>query len=229
MKARNSPPDKNPRSSLLDFAISAEAVWACTACGACVEICPVNNEPMRDILDIRRNLVLMENTFPTQLQQAFKGMERLGNPWNIAPESRMDWAHGLDVPTIEQNPEPDILWWVGCAPATDPRAQKTARDFAKILNAAGVNFAVLGKLERCTGDSARRAGNEALFFELATSNVETLNESRRAQAHRHDLPALPAHAQERIPRLWRQLRRDSSHATHRRIVRDGQAQEHSEP
>ena len=150
---------------------------ACTTCGACVETCPVNNEPMRDILDIRRNLVLMENAFPTQWQQAFKGMERLGNPWNMAPESRLDWAQGLHVPTIEQNPEPDILWWVGCAPATDPRAQKTARDFAKILNAAGVNFAVLGKLERCTGDSARRSGNEALFFELATSNVETLNEA----------------------------------------------------
>ncbi len=162
--------------SLLEFAISQEAVWACTACGACVETCPVNNEPMRDILDIRRSLVLMDNSFPAQLQQAFKGMERLGNPWNLAPESRLDWAQGLDVPTIEQNPHPDILWWVGCAPATDPRAQKTARDFAKILNAAGVNFAVLGKLERCTGDSARRAGNEALFFELATANVETLNE-----------------------------------------------------
>jgi len=167
---------KESEVSLLEFAISAEAVWACTTCGACVEICPVNNEPMRDILDIRRNLVLMENTFPPQWQQAFKGMERLGNPWNVAPESRLDWAQGLPVPTIEQNPEPDILWWVGCAPATDPRAQKAARDFAKILNAAGVNFAVLGKLERCTGDSARRSGNEALFFELATGNVEMLNE-----------------------------------------------------
>jgi Fe-S oxidoreductase len=167
---------KESKQSLLEFAISEEAVWACTACGACVETCPVNNEPMRDILDIRRNQVLMENNFPAQLQQAFKGMERLGNPWNVAPESRMDWAKGLDVPTIEQNPEPDILWWVGCAPSTDPRAQKTAREFVKILNAAGVNYAVLGKLERCTGDSARRAGNEALFFELATSNVEMLNE-----------------------------------------------------
>jgi Fe-S oxidoreductase len=167
---------KESEAGLLDFAISAEAVWACTACGACVETCPVNNEPMRDILDIRRNLVLMENSFPTQFQQAFKGMERLGNPWNIAPDSRLDWAQGLHVPTIEQNPEPDLLWWVGCAPSTDPRAQKTARGFARILNTAGVNFAVLGKLERCTGDSARRAGNEALFFELATSNVELLNE-----------------------------------------------------
>jgi Fe-S oxidoreductase len=161
---------------LIEFAISPEAVWACTACGACIEVCPVDNEPMRDILDIRRSLVLMDNQFPTQLQQAFKGMERTGNPWNIAPESRLDWAKGFNVPTIEQNPEPDILWWVGCAPATDARAQKTAQAFAKVLNAAGVNFAALGKMERCTGDSARRAGNEALFFELATGNVEMLNE-----------------------------------------------------
>ncbi|MEK7440189.1 MAG: (Fe-S)-binding protein [Chloroflexota bacterium] len=161
---------------LLEFAISEEAVWACTACGACVEVCPVGNEPMRDILEIRRALTLNENNFPQQLQQAYKGMERQGNPWSVAPETRLDWAKGLNVPTIEQNAEPEILWWVGCAPATDARAQKTAQAFAKILNAAGVNFAVLGKMERCTGDSARRAGNEALFFELATGNVETLNE-----------------------------------------------------
>jgi Fe-S oxidoreductase len=161
---------------LIEFAISPEAVWACTSCGACIEVCPVGNEPMRDILDLRRSLVLMDNQFPAQLQQAFKGMERTGNPWTIAPEARLDWAKGLNVPTIEQNPEPDILWWVGCAPATDARAQKTAQAFARVLNVAGVNFAVLGKLERCTGDSARRAGNEALFFELATGNVEMLNE-----------------------------------------------------
>ena len=167
---------KESSTPLIEFAISLEAVWACTSCGACIEVCPVGNEPMRDILDIRRSLVLMDNQFPTQLQQAFKGMERTGNPWNIAPESRLDWAKGLNVPTIEQNLEPDILWWVGCAPATDARAQKTAQAFARILNAAGVNFAVLGKMERCTGDSARRAGNEALFFELATGNVEMLNE-----------------------------------------------------
>jgi len=161
---------------LLEFAISEEAVWACTACGACVEVCPVGNEPMRDILEIRRALTLNENNFPQQLQQAYKGMERQGNPWSVAPETRLDWAKGLNVPTIEQNAEPEILWWVGCAPATDARAQKTAQAFAKILNAAGVNFAVLGKMERCTGDSARRAGNEALFFELATGNVEILND-----------------------------------------------------
>ncbi|MEW6287339.1 MAG: (Fe-S)-binding protein [Chloroflexota bacterium] len=156
--------------------ISEEAVWACTSCGACVDICPVGNEPMRDILDIRRNLSMMESAFPKQLETAFKGMERNMNPWNVSQADRMKWAEGLNVPTIEQNPEPEILWWVGCAPATDARAQKTAQAFAKILNAAGVNYAVLGKNESCTGDSARRAGREDIFFGLATQNVEILNE-----------------------------------------------------
>ncbi len=156
--------------------ISEEAVWACTSCGACVDICPVGNEPMRDILDVRRNLSMMESAFPKQLETAFKGMERNMNPWNVSQADRMKWADGLNVPTIEQNPEPELLWWVGCAPATDARAQKTAQAFAKILNAAGVNYAVLGKSESCTGDSARRAGREDIFFGLASQNVEILNE-----------------------------------------------------
>lgn len=156
--------------------ISEEAVWACTSCGACVDICPVGNEPMRDILDIRRNLSMMESAFPKQLETAFKGMERNQNPWNVSQGDRMKWAEGMSVLTIEQNAEPEILWWVGCAPATDTRAQKTAQAFAKILNAAGVNYAVLGKNESCTGDSARRAGREDIFFGLASQNVEILNE-----------------------------------------------------
>ncbi len=161
---------------LWEYVISEEAVFSCTSCGACVEVCPVGNEPMRDIMDIRRSLVLMENTFPDQWQQAFRGMERTMNPWNVPPSERMKWAEGLDVPTIDDNPEPEVLWWVGCAAATDARAQKVARAFAKILNAAGVNYAVLGEQEACCGDSARRSGNEYLFFELATANVEMLNE-----------------------------------------------------
>ena len=156
--------------------IPEEAVWACTSCGACVDICPVGNEPMRDILEIRRNLSMVENSFPKQLETAFKGMERNMNPWNISQADRMKWAEGLQVPTIEQNPKPEILWWVGCAPATDTRAQKTAQAFAKILNAAGINYAVLGRNEACTGDSARRAGREDIFFGLASQNVEILNE-----------------------------------------------------
>ena len=161
---------------LWEYVISEEAVFSCTTCGACVEVCPVGNEPMRDIMDIRRSLVLMENTFPDQWQQAFRGMERTMNPWNVPPNERMKWAEGLEVPTIEDNPEPEVLWWVGCAAATDARVQKVARAFAKILNAAGVNYAVLGEQETCCGDSARRAGNEYLFFELASANVEMLNE-----------------------------------------------------
>ena len=161
--------------ALVEFAIPPEALWACTACGACIDICPVNNEPMRDIIDIRRSLVLNENAFPQQLQAAFRGMERNVNPWNISPTERMKWADGLSVPTVEENPTPEILWWVGCAPATDVRAQKVARAFASVLNRAGVNYAVLGKQEQCTGDSARRAGNEYLFNEMATANVELLN------------------------------------------------------
>ncbi|UCD42187.1 MAG: 4Fe-4S dicluster domain-containing protein [Chloroflexota bacterium] len=164
------------KKPLTEFAITAEAIWACTACGACTDICPVGNEPMRDILNIRRALVLMENDFPEPLQTAFRGMERTLNPWNVSPAERMKWAEGIEVPTIDQNPEAEILWWVGCAPATDARAQKTARAFAEILNHAQVNYAVLGKDEGCTGDSARRAGNEFLFNEMALANVELLNE-----------------------------------------------------
>ncbi|HJR81617.1 MAG TPA: (Fe-S)-binding protein [Anaerolineales bacterium] len=156
--------------------ISEEAVWACTSCGACVDICPVGNEPMRDILHIRRNLTMMENNFPKQLETAFRGMERNANPWNVSQADRLKWAEGLNVATIEKNPDPDILWWVGCATATDSRAQKIAQAFAKILNAAGVNFAVLGQNEQCSGDPARRAGREDIFFGLASANVEILNE-----------------------------------------------------
>jgi Fe-S oxidoreductase len=156
--------------------ISEEAVWACTSCGACVDICPVGNEPMRDILEVRRNLVLMESRFPKQLETSFRGMERNANPWNVSPADRMKWAEGLHVPTIEQNPSPELLWWVGCAAATDGRAQKTAQAFARILAAAGLNYAVLGSKEQCTGDSARRAGREDVFFALASANVQLLNQ-----------------------------------------------------
>jgi Fe-S oxidoreductase len=161
---------------LTTFAIPPEAIWACTACGACIDICPVGNEPMRDILDIRRSLVLMENDFPEQLQTAFRGMERTMNPWNVPASERMKWADGLDVPRIEERPDIDILWWVGCAPAIDTLAQKSARAFAKILNQSNLKYAVLGEDEQCTGDSARRSGNEFLFNEMAISNVEMLND-----------------------------------------------------
>jgi Fe-S oxidoreductase len=168
-----------PTFPLMNFAISESAVWACTACGACIDICPVGNEPMHDILGIRQDRVLMESEFPAELTNAFNGMERRGNPWG-STESRFTWAKGLEfpVPTVDENPDFDILYWTGCAVSYDPRAQLTARALVKVLNKAGINFAVLGEAETCTGDAARRAGNEALYQELAMANVETLNETK---------------------------------------------------
>jgi len=165
--------------NLLDFAISRSALWACTSCAACVDVCPVGNEPMMDILNMRRDRVLMESDFHKELQGAYNGMERNQNPWNMN-EDRLKWAketEGLEVKTVEENPEFDILYWVGCAGAFDARGQQIARSFSKILNKAGVNFAVLGNQESCTGDSARRSGNEYLFSMMAEQNVETLNKA----------------------------------------------------
>lgn len=163
-------------STLAGGLLSESALWACTACGACIDICPVGNEPMFDILDIRRDAVLMRSEFPAELQGAFNGMERQGNPWQIA-EPRGRWASGLDfpVPTVAENPNFDLLYWTGCAVSYDPRAQKTARALVKLLYAADVNFAILGDDESCTGDVARRAGNEYLYYEMASANVEALN------------------------------------------------------
>lgn len=161
---------------LMGGALSESAVWACTACGACIDICPVGNEPMLDILDIRRDAVLMQSEFPDELGAAFTGMERQGNPWGQPRAERFKWAKDMDIPTVEDNPDFDVLYWTGCAVNYDPRAQLTARALVKVLEKAGVNYAVLGERENCTGDSARRAGNEYLYQELAVGNVETLNE-----------------------------------------------------
>ncbi len=162
---------------LMEYAISESALWACTSCGGCVEVCPVGNEPMRDILDIRRERVLMESDFPQALQGAFRGMERTGNPWGTT-EDRLTWTKPLpfEVPTVEENPEFDVLYWVGCAGAFDPKAQEISRAIATVLHSAGVNFAILGQSESCTGDTARRAGNEYLFYEMAQGNIELLKE-----------------------------------------------------
>jgi Fe-S oxidoreductase len=165
-------------SRLIDFAISESAVWACTACGHCSEVCPVGNTPMLDILDIRRDQVLMESNFPEELKGAFVGLERAGNPWQ-STESRMEWTRPLEfnVPTVEENPDYEVLLWVGCAGAFNPDSQNTVRALATIMHEAGVKFAVLGEAESCTGDSARRAGNEYLYWEIAQGNIEILNEA----------------------------------------------------
>ncbi len=161
---------------LLDYALTESALWACTACGACVEVCPVGNEPMVDLLDLRRRQVLMESVFPNQLTRAFTGIERQGNPWGIAGD-RLAWTRSLPfaTPTVEDNPDYEVMYWVGCAGAFDPNGQRIARAIATLLHTAGVNFAVLGDQEMCTGDMARRAGNEYLFVEMARANIETLN------------------------------------------------------
>lgn len=161
---------------LLDYAISESALWACTSCGACNEVCPVGNEPLIDIMDMRRAQVLMADQYPHELTNAFQGIERRGNPWG-ATNSRMEWAQTLPFPvlTVDENPDFEYLFWVGCAGAFDPDAQRVARAVATILNAAGVSFAVLGNQESCTGDPARRAGNEYLFHEMARQNIEILD------------------------------------------------------
>ncbi len=154
--------------------VQEDTLWACTTCGACQEVCPVFIEHPVKIIQMRQNLVLEQEKTPPELQRTFRNMERQSNPWGIANDQRMDWAKGLDVPLIEDNPDPEYILWVGCAGAFDTRIIKQTRAMVKILNTAGVDFAVLGHQEACTGDPARRAGNEMLFQALAEQNVETL-------------------------------------------------------
>ncbi len=169
--------EESPRP-LLDFALNEEAAWACTTCNACIEICPVGNEQMLHIIDVRRERVLSAAEFPKGLQNTFNHMERAGNPFGMAADERMAWAKDLPfpVPTLAEKPVADVLYWVGCAVDFDPRAQKIARSLAMIFNAAGVDWAVIGKEEKCTGDPARRAGNEYLFAQMAEETVGVLNE-----------------------------------------------------
>lgn len=163
---------------LLGPVIDESALWACTTCGACIDICPMQIEHVDDIIEIRREQVLMQGKFPKELENAFRGIENQANPWGFAPAERLKWADGLGVKTIQENPDPDILYWVGCAASYNDRAKQTARALVKILQAAGVNYAVLGQEERCNGDPARRAGNEYLYQVMAKANIETLNSHR---------------------------------------------------
>ncbi len=167
--------------------IDPDVLWSCVTCGACVQQCPVDIEHVDHIVDMRRYQVLVENNFPAELNQLFKGMESKGNPWNLSPNMRLDWTQGLDfdVPVVGEDLESlesvDWLFWVGCAGAYEDRAKKTTRAVAELLNIAGVSFGVLGKGETCTGDSARRAGNEFVFQGLAQQNVETFKEFKVKQ------------------------------------------------
>lgn len=158
--------------------ISAEELWACTSCRACDDICPVNIEILDKILDMRRYLTLMESNFPSELGQAFRGMENSSNPWGMGQSDRAEWASDLEgVRVIGPGDEFDAeyLYWVGCAGSFDDKNRKVARAMAQLMQRAGVDFAILGPAEGCTGDSARRSGNEYLFQMLAAQNIETLD------------------------------------------------------
>lgn len=155
--------------------IPDETFWSCTTCGACEEECPVFIEHIDKITDLRRRRVMMESRFPVEIEQACRNMEIFGDAWGMGSALRGGWARGLNVKILEDHPDIDILFWVGCAGAFDSRAQQTAVSFSKVLMAAGVNFGILGPEENCCGDYARRTGNEYLFHVLAQKNIRTLN------------------------------------------------------
>jgi Fe-S oxidoreductase len=160
---------------IISDVIHPDVLWACTTCRACEEQCPVMISYVDKIVDMRRNLVLVKGEFPAQLNKPFQGMETNGNPWNLSRMDRAEWADGLGIPTMAEKPTTPVLFWVGCSASYDPRAKKIARATAKLLKQAGVDFAILAQEENCTGDPARRAGNELLFMTLAEGNAATLN------------------------------------------------------
>jgi Fe-S oxidoreductase len=165
--------------------IHVDEAWACTTCGACIEACPVLIDSVPGtLIGLRQHLVMMESAFPQEATNAFKGMEVQGNPWGVGQDRREEWAEALDVPLMkdvaagDEAREVEYLFWVGCAGATDPRARKTQQALVKVMKAAKVDFAILGCEEKCTGDPARRMGNEYVFGELAMHNAETLGKYR---------------------------------------------------
>ena len=164
---------------LLDTYITEDELWACTSCRACVTECPVSIDQLDVINQMRRNLVLTESRFPEELQPVFESLERNGSPWAFKAGDRADWAEGMDIPTMaelhERGERPDILFWVGCMGSFDDRAKKITVAFARILQACGISFAILGQEENCHGDPARRMGNEYLYQMLAKDTIETLD------------------------------------------------------
>lgn len=161
--------------SLHGDVIDAETLWSCTTCGACVYNCPVMIDQMGTIVDMRRHLV-GEGQVLGSAQASLRAIAAHGNPWGLPRAERADWAEGLDVPTFEEQPNPEILLWIGCAGSYDRRNQKVSQAMVRILKAANVDYAILGKRENCTGDSARRLGDEFTFMEAANGNVETLSQ-----------------------------------------------------
>jgi len=165
-------------SALVPQAVPEESVWDCVTCGACVQACPVSIEHIDHIVDLRRHLVMVESSFPAEAEPMLRDVERASNPWGKAQSERADWASALGVRVLEAGEKaPEYLYWVGCASSFDERARRTAESTAKLLQAAGVEFAILGPRESCTGDPARRIGNEYVFQAFAEQNVEVLNDA----------------------------------------------------
>lgn len=155
---------------------SIEALWQCTTCGACMQECPVNIEHVPAIVEMRRSLVMMEANFPELLQNTFGNLETNSTPWAFPSSERADWAEGLGINTAAELQEFDVLFWVGCAGSFDDRAKKVSVAFSRLMQKAGVNFAILGTEEQCNGDVARRTGNEYLADMMIKANIETLNQ-----------------------------------------------------
>lgn len=159
---------------LIGDVVTEQEIWACTTCRACVEACPIGIDPMEKIVEMRRSLVLMEGSFPEEVNVSFRNLERQGNPWGISQSQREDWCADLNVKKMRDVGEAEYLFWAGCTGCFDNRSQKIVRATVQLLQEADVDFAVLGKEEKCTGDPARRIGNEMLFQQLAMENVATL-------------------------------------------------------
>ena len=163
---------------IVGHGVPEEMIWDCVTCGACVQACPVSIEHVDHIVDLRRHLVMVESKFPVEAEPMLRDVERASNPWGKPQTERAAWAEELGVRVLEPgDPAPEYLYWVGCAASFDERAKKSAESTAKLLQKAGVDFAILGPRESCTGDPARRMGNEYVFQAFAEQNVSTLNES----------------------------------------------------
>jgi Fe-S oxidoreductase len=155
--------------------VTGDVLWSCTTCRACEDICPVNIEHLDLIVEARKHQVLMEASFPPEVQETFTNLENQANPWGFSAESRADWCKGMDVPLLTDHPEAELLWFVGCAGSFDDRGKKISKALARVLLRAGVDFAILGPEEACNGDMARRCGNEYLAQMLMQQNAEVLN------------------------------------------------------
>lgn len=161
--------------TLVGDVIAPEALWSCTTCGACMEVCPALLEHVPKIVKMRTYQVSMESAFPQEAQATFRNMENNGNPWGLGWQTRSKWTEGLDVPTLADNPDAEYLYWPGCSGAFDTRNRKVSAALVRLLKEANVSFAILGNDEKCCGDSARRMGNEFVYFMLASENIATLD------------------------------------------------------